>query len=76
MEEAEAELARVLPPGGKAQQQEVREDLDRKQAVRDELRKATDEVLAKMKELAETLNSVSGKEQQQELEKEVSLKSL
>ena len=70
VEETEAELARVMP---RETQAEVRDDLRRKQEVKDELRKATDEVLGKMKELAETLNSVSGEKQQAELEKEASL---
>ncbi len=71
MEETEAELARVMP---RETQADVREDLRRKQEVKDELRRATDEVLGKMRELAETLNSVAGEKQQAELEKEVSFK--
>ncbi len=70
MEETEAELARVIP---RETQADVREDLGRKQAVRDELRKATDDVLGKMRELADTLNSMAGEEKTAELEKEVCL---
>ncbi len=68
MDETEAELARVMP---RRTQADVREDLERKKAVKNELRKATDEVLGKMKELADTLNSVSSEEHQAELENEV-----
>jgi nesprin-1 len=70
IDETEIEMKRVIPIRTHV---EVRQELKSKANMRDELRKATDEVLGKMKELAETLNSVSSEEQQAALEKEVKM---
>jgi hypothetical protein len=53
------------------QLQEIRDDLAHKQQLRDEVRKATEDVLVKMKELSETLAAVASAEQQESLSKEV-----
>ncbi len=68
LDETEQELERVVP---RKNQADVQADLRAKQDTRTELKRATDDILSKMKELVDTLNSVAGKEQQAALESEV-----
>jgi len=68
IEEAEVELHKIIP---KKSHQEIKDDLANKQHLRDEVKKATEDILVKMKELSETLASVASAEQQQSLSNEV-----
>ena len=68
IEEAETELSKIIP---KKSHQEIKDDLASKQHLRDEVKKATEDILVKMKELSETLAAVASAEQQQSLSNEV-----
>ena len=68
IDEAETELEKIIP---KKNHREIKDDLANKQHLRDEVKKATEEILVKMKELSETLASVATAEQQDSFSKEV-----
>ena len=68
IDETETELNKVIP---KTSHAAIQTELKTKQQLRAELEAATGDILAKMRELADTLNSVAGDEQQAALESEV-----
>ena len=73
IEEAEVELHKIIP---KKSHQEIKDDLANKQHLRDEVKKATEDILVKMKELSETLVNVASADQQQSLSNEVRVEIL
>ena len=68
LDESEVELKKIIP---KHSQVMVQEDLKTKQSLKNEIKKATDDIMVRMKELADTLNSVADTEQQAALNDEV-----
>jgi adenylate kinase family enzyme len=66
--DAETELEKIIP---RKSHQQIKDDLVSKQHLREEVKKATEDVLVKMKELSETLASVATAEQQDSFSKEV-----
>ncbi len=71
IEDAETELHKIIP---KKSHQEIKDDLAAKQHIREEVKKATEDILVKMKELSDTLANVATAEQQESFSKEVSCK--
>ena len=71
IEEAEEELHKIIP---KRSQKDVKDDLAAKQHIREEVKKATEDILLKMKELSDTLANIATADQQDSFNKEVSLK--
>lgn len=69
IDEAETELHKLIPSHSHHQ---VKESLVAKQQMREEVKRATEDVLTKMKELSETLQTVAASEHQDNLGKEVS----
>jgi hypothetical protein len=71
IEEAEEELHKIIP---KRSHKDVKDDLAAKQHIREEVKKATEDILLKMKELSDTLANIATADQQDSFNKEVSFK--
>ena len=67
LEDAEAELVKLVP---KHSHKKVQNDLKVNKDMRDNIKRATDDLMGKMMELSETLATVASKEQQEEFAKE------
>ena len=68
LEEAETEIQKIVP---KHNHKAIQNDLKINKEIRDDIKKATDDLMTKMKELSETLATVASKEQQDEFAKEI-----
>lgn len=68
IDEAEVELHKIIPCFGHTQ---IKESLVSKQQIREEVKKAIEDVLTKMRELSETLQAVATTEHQENFGKEV-----
>ena len=61
IDETEEEMKKIIP---KQDHGLVQKDLERKESLRKEIKRATDDIIDKMKALAETLNIVVGDDDQ------------
>ena len=68
LEDAETELFKIVP---KHSHKKIQTDLKVNKEMRDDIKRATDDLMVKMKELSETLAAVASKEQQDEFAKEM-----
>ena len=68
LEDAEVELQKIVP---KHNHKAIQSDLKINKDMRDDIKRATDDLMVKMKELSETLATVASKEQQEEFAKEM-----
>ena len=68
LDDAEKELQKIVP---KHNHKLIQSDLKINKEMRDDIKRATDDLMGKMKELSETLASVASQEQQQEFAKEM-----
>ena len=68
LEDAEAELVKIVP---KHSHKKIQSDLKVNKEMRDDIKRATDDLMVKMRELSETLATVASKEQQEEFAKEM-----
>ena len=68
LQEAEIELFKVVP---KHSHKMIQNDLKTQKEMRDDIKRATDDMMVKMKELSETLATVASKDQQDEFAKEM-----
>ena len=68
LENTEVELQKIVP---KHNHKAIQSDLKINKDMRDDIKRATDNLMVKMKELSETLATVASKEQQEEFAKEM-----
>ena len=68
LNDAEVELHKIVP---KHNHKAIQSDLKINKDMRDDIKRATDDMMVKMKELSETLATVASKEQQDEFAKEM-----
>ena len=68
LDDAEVELLKIVP---KHNHKAIQSDLKINKDMRDDIKRATDDLMVKMKELSETLATVASKEQQDEFAKEM-----
>ena len=66
--DAETEIQKIVP---KHNHKDIQKDLKINKEMRDDIKRATDDLMTKMKELSETLATVASKEQQDEFAKEI-----
>lgn len=69
LDETESDLTKAMT---KPSQVQVQKELKSKEELKTELKKATDDILKKMRELTDALNNVCSESEQDALEKEVS----
>ena len=68
LSEAENEIQKIVP---KHNHKDIQKDLKINKEMRDDIKRATDDLMTKMKELSETLATVASREQQDEFAKEI-----
>ena len=68
MADAEVEIQKIVP---KHNQKAIQSDLKINKEIRDDIKRATDDLMTKMTELSETLATVASKDQQEEFAKEI-----
>ena len=68
LDDAEVKLHKLVP---KHNHKAIQSDLKIKKDMRDDIKRATDDLMVKMKELQETLANVASQEKQEEFAKEM-----
>ena len=68
LNDAEKELQKLVP---KHNHKKIQTDLKINKEMRDDIKRATDDMMSKMRELSDTLAGVASKEQQEEFSKEM-----